>query len=325
MRTVNQTENCYAINFANLNLFSFGAEVQDSPVPRPKMRFSEEDSEMATRQNLEKGRSFRVPMAINRPSSGSIGGASRRRMLTRVVLGLALFAVAMQPAAATTVRMVCLVVDLEGDGLQLGDRHLGVPFSRASSSAAGGQPRMARRGRQAGGRWPISISRAPAATATGSSLPPIARGRTFACGSTTTTTAIRTVPALDFAQGLKMDGGRNLETAWGSVSVRPRSGGTPATSARKVTEVHLPLLSAPTAAVGTPVPLNSMKAVFRFGLPVLPKDAVPCGHDEVRHPRQGGRRSRSDEFRIQYHRQDDRRRCCRSMSDAECPSVCCPG
>ena len=61
--------------------------------------------------------------------------------------------------------------------------------------------------------------------------------------------------ALDFAQGLKMDGGMNLETAWASVTVRPRSGGAPAKSARKVTEVHLPLLSAPTAMVGTPVPL----------------------------------------------------------------------
>jgi hypothetical protein len=47
----------------------------------------------------------------------------------------------------------------------------------------------------------------------------------------------------------------NHETAWAAVSVRPRSGGPTAKSASKVTEVHLPLLSAPTAAVGTPVPL----------------------------------------------------------------------
>ena len=60
--------------------------------------------------------------------------------------------------------------------------------------------------------------------------------------------------ALDFAEGLKVDGGLNLETAWASVAVRPRSGASSSAGAGVVTEVHLPLLSAPTAA-GTPVPL----------------------------------------------------------------------
>ena len=60
--------------------------------------------------------------------------------------------------------------------------------------------------------------------------------------------------ALDFAEGLKVDGGLNLETAWAAVAVRPRSGSSSGAGAGVVTEVHLPLLSAPTAA-GTPAPL----------------------------------------------------------------------
>jgi hypothetical protein len=100
MGTVNQTENCYAINLANLNLFCLVWEAQDA---------IEEVQRMGTGQNREKGRSFPLSMK-------------------RVALGLALAALSMHPAAATTVRMVCLVVDLEGDGLRLGDRNVTVPF-----------------------------------------------------------------------------------------------------------------------------------------------------------------------------------------------------
>ena len=263
---------------------------------------SQEAQRMGTRQNGKKGRSFRTPMAINRPPAGSTGGVSRSRTLTRVALGLAVAVVAaVQPAAATTVRMVCLVVDLEGDGLQLGDRHFGVQFD---VDGDGLQERV---------QWTVEEQRegflwldankddamqpgellgrrlatpdGPSRQAGWRALADLDLESAGGDGDGQLTAADRAWSdlhlwidydhdgdpdraelyrledwriesfALDFAQGLKMDGGMNLETAWASVSVRPRSNGSTAKSASKVTEVHLPLLSAPTAAVGTPVPL----------------------------------------------------------------------
>ena len=154
---------------------------------------------------------------------------------------------------------------------QPGRRHA----ARRAASAAGWRRRKARRARRDGARSPISISRAPAATATVSSPRPIAPGPTCASGSTTTTTAIPDRGelykledwriesfALDFARVSRSTAASTWKPRGPSVTVRPaprrtkveRQGGEQSGQG-VVTEVHLPLLSAPTAAVGTPVPL----------------------------------------------------------------------
>ncbi|HEX2464737.1 MAG TPA: hypothetical protein VHR17_08925, partial [Thermoanaerobaculia bacterium] len=69
-----------------------------------------------------------MQMHLNRIRSTAAAGGSSRVAWLIAGLALALVCTALQPAAASTVRMVCLVVDLEGDGLRLGDRHYPVPF-----------------------------------------------------------------------------------------------------------------------------------------------------------------------------------------------------
>ena len=83
--------------------------------------------ERPTGQMRGKRRSFSLQMVVdgNRPCARGEGARRAARLLS---IALALLAVATQPARASTVRMVCLVVDLEGDGLRLGDRHYPVPF-----------------------------------------------------------------------------------------------------------------------------------------------------------------------------------------------------
>jgi hypothetical protein len=218
-----------------------------------------------------------------------------------VALSLALVMAATPPASASTVRMVCLVVDLEGDGLRLGDRHYPVPFDvdgdglrekvqwtaeeqregflwldADRDGAMRSDELLGRRlatpdgpSRQAGWRALADLDSAGAGGDGDGQL--TATDRAWADlrlwidynhdGDPDRVELYRLEDwriesfALDFEEGLKVDGGLNLETAWASVAVRPRSGSSSSAGAGVVTEVHLPLLSAPTAAVGTPVPL----------------------------------------------------------------------
>jgi hypothetical protein len=215
------------------------------------------------------------------------------------LIGVAIAAAAL-PAAATT-RMVCLVVDLEGDGLRLGDQHLGVRFD-VDGDGLRERVQWTIEEQREGFLWldanrddamqPDELVGRRLATPDGPSqkagwraLADLDLESAGGDGDGQLTASDRAWSdlrlwidynhdgdpdraelykledwriesfALDFAQGLKIDGGLNLETAWAAVSVRPRSGAPTAATARRVTEVHLPLLSAPTAAVGTPVPL----------------------------------------------------------------------
>jgi hypothetical protein len=257
-------------------------------------------AEIVAGQKPKKGRSFRVQMLSNRVAP-TRAGDGRRSAGVRIAVGLALACAAFAvPAAASTVRMVCLVVDLEGDGLRLGDRHYPVPFDvdgdglreRVQWTAqeqregflwldanhdAALQPEelLGRRlatpdgpSRQAGWRALADLD-LPAAGGDGDAhLTPAdrawsdlrlwidydhdgdaARGELYRLEDWRIESF-----ALDFAEGLKIDGGLNLETAWASVTVRPRSGSSGAAVAGVVTEVHLPLLTAPTAGP-TPAPL----------------------------------------------------------------------
>ena len=77
----------------------------------------------------DEGRFAQMVVDGNRPCARGEGAREGARRAARLLsIALALLAVATQPALASTVRMVCLVVDLEGDGLRLGDRHYPVPF-----------------------------------------------------------------------------------------------------------------------------------------------------------------------------------------------------
>jgi hypothetical protein len=260
--------------------------------------------ERPTRQMAQKGRSFPSQMHTSRrrrcaPRRGA------RRGAWRFFSALALVAVAAQPVSASKVRMVCLVVDLEGDGLRLGDRHYPVPFDvdgdglrekvqwtveeqregflwldADRDGAMQSDELLGRRlatpdgpSRQAGWRALADLDSVAAGgdgdgqlTATDRAWADLRlwidynhdgdadRGELYRLEDWRIESF-----ALDFEEGLKVDGALNLETAWASVSVRPRSGssrpGRAGPGSGVVTEVHLPLLSAPTAAAGTPVPL----------------------------------------------------------------------
>jgi hypothetical protein len=255
--------------------------------------------ERPTGQTPKKSRSS-LQMAMSRNPPGAARGGARR-LAWRLFGVLAVAAAAVQPASASTVRMVCLVVDLEGDGLRLGDRHYPVPFDvdgdglretvqwtaeeqregflwldANHDGAMQSDELLGRRlatpdgpSRHAGWRALADLDSASAGGDGDGQL--TATDRAWADlrlwidynhdGDPDRPELYRLEDwriesfALDFEEGLKVDGGLNLETAWASVSVRPRSGSSSSPGAGVVTEVHLPLLSAPTAAVGTPVPL----------------------------------------------------------------------
>jgi hypothetical protein len=261
----------------------------------------ERRTERPTRQNLKKGRSFPVQMHLNRNRSTAKAGGSRRVIWARLMAGLALACAALEPATASTVRMVCLVVDLEGDGLRLGDRHYPVPFDvdgdglrervqwtaeeqregflwldADHDDAMQSDELLGRRlatpdgpSRQAGWRALADLDSVDAGgdgdgqlTATDRAWADLRLWIDYNHDGDPDRVELYSLEdwriesfALDFAEGLKVDGGLNLETAWASVTVRPRSGSSSSGGAGVVTEVHLPLLSAPTAAAGTPVPL----------------------------------------------------------------------
>jgi hypothetical protein len=223
------------------------------------------------------------------------------RIASRALTAIALAVGCLAPAHASTVRMVCLVVDLEGDGLRLGDRHYPVPFDVDGDGLRERVQWTAEEQREGflwldanhdGAMQPDELLGRRLATPDGPSrqagwraladLDSTAAGGDGDGQLTATDRAWTDLRlwidynhdgdpdrgelnrledwriesfALDFAEGLKVDGGLNLETAWASVSVRPRSGSSSSPGAGVVTEVHLPLLSAPTAAAGTPVPL----------------------------------------------------------------------
>lgn len=253
----------------------------------------------STGQNPEKSRSLRLQMVMSsdRPLLAAGGSQSALRWL---IAGAVLALATLQPAAAT-VRMVCLVVDLEGDGLRLGDRHYPVPFDvdgdglrervqwtaqeqregflwLDSNHDGAMQPEelLGRRlatpdgpSRQAGWRSLADLDLASAGGNGDGRLD--ARDRAWADlrlwidynhDGDPDRPELYSLDdwriesfALDFAEGLKVDGGLNLETAWASVTQRARAGATTAAGAGTVTEVHLPLLSAPSAGGPTPVPL----------------------------------------------------------------------
>jgi hypothetical protein len=242
-------------------------------------------SERPTRQNPKMGRSSPVQMHLNRIRSTAAPGGSSRVAWLIAGLALALVCTALQPAAASTVRMVCLVVDLEGDGLRLGDRHYPVPFDvdgdglRERVQWTAEEQRegfLGRRlatpdgpSRQAGWRALADLDSASAGgdgdgqlTATDRAWPDLRLWIDYNHDGDPDRPELDRLEdwriesfALDFAEGLKVDGGLNLETAWASVTARPRAGSSSNPGPGVVTEVHLPLLSAPTAAAGTPVPL----------------------------------------------------------------------
>jgi hypothetical protein len=229
---------------------------------------------------------------------------------------MALACIPLAPAAASTVRMVCLVVDLEGDGLRLGDRNYPVPFDadgdglRESLQWTASEQREGflwldanhdgsmQSGELLGRR--LASPDAPSHQAGWRALAELDLPSAGGDGDGHLTAADRAWAdlrlwidynhdgdpdrgelyrledwriesfALDFTEGLKIDGGLNLETAWASVTVRPRSG-SGSSAPGVVTEVHLPLLSAPTAMGPTPVPLAGAHDVA--GAPMRPRAA----------------------------------------------------
>jgi hypothetical protein len=178
--------------------------------------------------------------------------------------------VALAPAFASTLRMVCLVVDLEGDGLRLGDRNYPVPFDVDGDGLRESLQWTASEQREGflwldanhdGAMQPGELLGRRLATPDGPSSSHQSGWRALADldlpsnggdGDGQLTAADRAWSelrlwidydhdgdpdraelyrledwriesfALDFTEGLKVDGGLNLETAWASVTVRPR-------------------------------------------------------------------------------------------------------
>jgi hypothetical protein len=244
----------------------------------------------------EKSRSFLLPMPMRSSSA-----------LERVVVLLALALAIGAPASASKVRMVCLVVDLEGDGLRLGDKEFPVDFDVDGDGLQERVQWTAEEQREAflwldanhdhnlqpgelvGRR--LATPEGPSRKAGWRALADLDSKSAGGNGDGRLTKADRAWSdlrlwidydhdadpskgelyrledwriesfQLDFAEGLKVDGGLNLETAWAGITVRPAAGAEKETAGGKsaggkgvVTEVHLPLLSVPTA-VATPVPL----------------------------------------------------------------------
>jgi hypothetical protein len=196
--------------------------------------------------------------------------------------------------------MVCLVVDLEGDGLRLGDKHYPVAFDVDGDGRQETVQWTAEEQRE-GFLWldanrdqkmqpdelvgrRIATPDGPSRQAGWRALVDLDSKSAGGNGDKRLTKADRAWSdlrlwidydhdgdpskgelyrledwriesfALDFAEGLKVDGGLNLETAWAAVTVKRATGSTKGTAPGVVTEVHLPLLSVPTA-VATPIPL----------------------------------------------------------------------
>lgn len=240
----------------------------------------------------QNSRSFLLPMLM-RSSSAPLG-----RVMVLLVLAGALAA----PALANKVRMVCLVVDLEGDGLRLGDKDYPVDFDvdgdglqervqwTAEEQREGflwldaNHDRNLQPGELVGRR--LASPDAPSRKAGWRALANLDAKSAGGNGDGRLTKADRAWSdlrlwidydhdadpskgelyrledwriesfQLDFAEGLKVDGGLNLETAWAGVNVKPAVEGEEGSGDGKgvVTEVHLPLLSVP-SAVATPVPI----------------------------------------------------------------------
>jgi hypothetical protein len=249
-----------------------------------------------------KGRSFYLPMPS--PSRSAAG----RALLLPL---LALAAAGATPALANTVRMVCLVVDLEGDGLRLGDKHYPVRFDvdgdglqervqwTAEEQREGflwldaNHDRALQSGELVGRR--LATPEGPSRQAGWRALADLDLESAGGNGDGRLTKADRAWAdlrlwidydhdgdasrgelyrledwriesfALDFAEGLKVDGGLNLQTAWAAVTVRRAAGSSSQSGNGVVTEVHLPLLTLPTA-IATPVPVADASPALRARL-----------------------------------------------------------
>jgi hypothetical protein len=225
-------------------------------------------------------------------------GAARRAIAL-----LALAAACAMPASGSTVRMVCLVVDLDGDGLNLGDKHYPVRFDVDGDGLRERVQWTAQEQREAFLWLDANHDRAlqtdelvgrrlatpdgPSRQAGWRALADLDLESAGGNGDGRLTKADRAWAdlrlwidydhdgdaskgelyrledwriesfALDFAEGLKVDGGLNLQTAWASVKVRPEAGSTQSGDG-VVTEVHLPLLTLP-SAIATPVPVAELE------------------------------------------------------------------